>query len=54
MMFNGLGFTHQALYLLALASPGARTELSTAIKLYRTTNMTFWLSRAEVELVQVA
>lgn len=54
MVLNGLGFTHQALYLLALASPGARTELSTAIEIHRTMDMTFWLSRAEVELVQVA
>jgi hypothetical protein len=54
MVLNGLGFTYQALYLLVMASPGARTQLSTAIELYRTMDMTFWLSHAEVELVQVA
>ena len=32
----------------------ARAELSTAIELYRTMEMAFWLSRAEAELTQVA
>ena len=30
----------------------ARDELSVAIKLYRTMEMTFWLDRAEMALVQ--
>jgi tetratricopeptide (TPR) repeat protein len=32
----------------------ARAELSSAIELYRTMEMAFWLSRAEAELMQVA
>jgi hypothetical protein len=31
----------------------ARTELSTAIALYRTMDMTFWLPQAEATLTQV-
>jgi hypothetical protein len=31
----------------------ARTELSAAIKLYRTMEMTFWLLQAEAALAQV-
>jgi hypothetical protein len=31
----------------------ARTELSTAIELYRDMGMTFWLPQAEAALVQV-
>jgi predicted RNA polymerase sigma factor len=30
----------------------ARTELATAIDLYRTMDMTFWLSQVEAELAQ--
>ena len=31
----------------------ARAELSTAVELYRTMDMTFWLPQAEAALVQV-
>jgi hypothetical protein len=47
--YFGLGM----LYLKIGRSEQARTELSTAIALYRAMEMTFWLPRAEAELAKV-
>jgi tetratricopeptide (TPR) repeat protein len=46
---HGLG----TLYATAGQREQARTALTTAIKLYRTMNMTFWLLQAEAALAQV-
>jgi tetratricopeptide (TPR) repeat protein len=46
---HGLG----TLYAKSGQGEQARTELSTAIDLYRTMEMTFWLPQAEAELAQV-
>jgi tetratricopeptide (TPR) repeat protein len=46
---HGLG----TLYATTGQREQARTELSTAIELYRTTDMTFWLPQAEAVLAQV-
>jgi class 3 adenylate cyclase/tetratricopeptide (TPR) repeat protein len=46
---RGLG----PLYAKMVQRAPARTELSTAIKLYRTMEMTFWLPQAEAALAQV-
>jgi hypothetical protein len=45
----GLG----TLYIKMDRREQARTELSTAIELYRAMEMTFWLPQAEAALVQV-
>ena len=47
---HGLG----TLYARSGQREQARTELSTAIDLYRPMEMTFWLPQAEAELAQVA
>ena len=47
---RGLGMLHGTLG----QQEDARRELSTAIKMYRTMDMTFWLSQAEAALAQVA
>jgi tetratricopeptide (TPR) repeat protein len=47
---RGLG----TLYARSGQREQARTELSTAIDLYRTMEMTFWLPQAEAELARVA
>jgi tetratricopeptide (TPR) repeat protein len=47
---HGLG----TLYAKVGQREQARTELSTAIDLYRTMEMTFWLPQAEAELARVA
>ena len=47
---RGLG----TLYAMIGQQAPARTELSAAIGLYRTMDMTFWLPQAEAALVQVA
>jgi Flp pilus assembly protein TadD len=42
------------LYVTMGQQEQARSELSTAIALYRAMDMTFWLPQAEVALAQVA
>ena len=46
---RGLGM----LYAMTSQSEQTRTELSTAIEMYRSMEMTFWLPQTEVVLTQV-
>jgi hypothetical protein len=53
MAYTLAGRVPDALLLLAQVMEQARTELSTAIELYRSMEMTFWLLQAEAALVRV-